>query len=83
MQDQKNKSTCVGLTMTMLVKMQISFLVNTKSIRHKRILTWLKEVHIIVLVPRGIILWQQKCRKLHHGFLYIHCYDLNVSGEYP
>ncbi len=36
MQDQRSKSTCVGLAMTMLAKVQIPFFVNTMSTHQQK-----------------------------------------------
>ncbi len=47
---------------------------------------WLKEVHVIVFVPRGsqhFAQWWQRCHELHHGFQCICCHEHNVKGGYP
>jgi hypothetical protein len=45
----------------------------------------LKEAHVIVLVTREsqhFMQWQQRCHKLHHGFLCVHCHEHNIKGGY-
>jgi hypothetical protein len=46
----------------------------------------LKKAHVIILFPHGsqhLMQWQQKCRKLHHGFLYVRFHGHNIKGENP
>jgi len=84
-QDQGNKSDYVS-TMRMLIKVQISYLVNTMSIHRREELNMVERSacnyfrSMWKLISSTMMI---KCHKLYHGFKCVHCHEHNKRSEYP